>query len=314
MKRTIFSGAGLLVFTMACGSNEPEADNGPMQDYPPITEPLIEGTAIRYELKEQTIPAGNDVVLCHFLEKTTEEMFVTAFEAMQGRHGHHLIIFKARVPEAPGTVRECSTPQDMVRFTPVISSVQFGLEKFPDGMAIRVPVGSQIVIQQHYVNTSTRDINVKDIGFMHVVPKEEVQVLAGFFGLSDVFLDLPPKQATSLIFDCPVPFDMNILLVGPHMHEWGTNFKATLERPTGSEELIDVEWHADYRDEPPVESWEMNEPLVMHEGDIIRTRCDFMNDLDQPIKFPKEMCATYGYFFPAQPERDEFLCAGSQPE
>lgn len=301
----------VLTFT-ACGSDPVQDETGPVQDYPTITEPLIEGTVVRYELEEQIIPSGTDVVLCHFLEATTEEVYVTAFESMQGRHGHHLIIFKALVPEAPGTVRTCSTPADMVKFTPVISSVQFGLEKFPDGMAIRVPAGAQIVLQQHYVNTSARDIRVKDIGFMHTVPKEEVRTLAGFFGLSDVFLDLPPQQDSALEFDCPVPFDMNVLLVGPHMHEWGRKFTADLARPSGVESLIAVDWHADYRDEPPVASFEMSTPLVVKEGDIIRTRCDFHNDTDEAIKFPKEMCATYGYFFPADPARDQFLCAGSR--
>src|SRR5688572_7037633 len=100
----------------ACGTGGEDSETtGPMMDYPTQTEPLLPGTALRIELEEQTIPAGKDLVLCHFLGKVDEELYVTAFESMQGKHGHHLIIFKARVPEAEGTVRDCTAPIDMLR-------------------------------------------------------------------------------------------------------------------------------------------------------------------------------------------------------
>ena len=60
--------------------------------------------------------------------------------------------------------------------------MQFGLERFPAGMAIKVPRGTQIVLQQHYVNTTTKPIRTRDVAWMEVVPKESVQIPAGFFG------------------------------------------------------------------------------------------------------------------------------------
>jgi hypothetical protein len=303
-----FSGLVAVGLSIACGSEE--AATGPQRDYPTVPEMPSDPNVVRFELTEQTVPAHSDVVLCHYLDVTEEEMYVRAFESFQGKSGHHLIIFKARVPDAPGTVRDCTSPEDMIRFTPVISSVQFGLERFPDGMAIRVPRGVQIVLQQHYVNTTPNDLLVKDVAFMTKVPQSEVRELAGFYGLSDIFFELPPGEETVLKFDCTAPRDMNVLLVGPHMHEWGTRFRVTHTNASGSNDLINLEWRADYRDAPPTRDFGKESPLVLKAGDKLSTECVFRNTTSKTLKFPEEMCATYGYFFPAVAGEDEFICAG----
>lgn len=296
----------------ACGSpKNPTPSDAPIQEFSDIPPDRMRGpNVIEFNLTEQVIPAGHDVVLCHYLDTTEEELYVRSFESFQGEHGHHLIIFKALVTDAPGTVRDCTSAEDMVRFTPVISSVQFGLENFPEGMAIRVPKGAQIVLQQHYVNTMSRDIVVRDRALMTTMPKEEVKVLAGFYGLSQIFFELPPGEETSLHFDCAAPSDLNILLMGPHMHEWGTSFTAKVDRHGSMETILDVKWESWMRDEPPVRKYERTDPLVLRKGEIISTTCTFRNTTRDVLEFPREMCATYGYFFPAIAGEDTFLCGG----
>lgn len=304
------SSLGPMTLSLAIGCGSEITAEGPVNEYPTVPDRPTDPNVVRFDLTEQVVPAGKDIVLCHYLERTTDELYVRAFESFQGEHGHHLIIFKAVVQEEPGTVRDCTSAEDMVRFTPVISSVQFGLERFPDGMAIRVPRGAQIVLQQHYVNTSDKELRVKDVAFMTKVAKEEVETLAGFYGLSDIFFELPPGEETTLSFRCKAPRDMNVLLVGPHMHEWGTRFRVTLTQATGTTELMDLAWKANYRDEPPTLDYDKDRPLVLKEGDTIATECVFRNTTSKVLKFPEEMCATYGYFFPAVAGKDEFICAG----
>jgi len=311
MRLGLISGVAALAF--ACGG-ENMNDPAIVDDFP--EDPTVPGFASQsWTLTEQVIQPGDEVQICHYQELTNEEMWVTSFDSAQGKHGHHLIIFKARVTETPGTVRDCTSAEDMVRLSPIISSVQFGLERFPEGMAIRVPRGTQVVLQQHYVNTSLKPIRVKDVAWMEVVPKESVLIPAGFFGLGNIDFEITPSpngEEQTISFDCEAPRDMNILLAGPHMHEWGTRFSTQFGTSSADfETIINVDpWEAWMRDEPPVVNWSKEAPYLLREGTIMRTNCTFKNDQASTLIFPKEMCATYGYYFPAPNGSEEFTCAG----
>ena len=84
-------------------------------------------------------------------------------------------------------------------------------------MAVRVAAGTQMVIQQHIVNTSENPIRVKDGMHLRVLDKADVEVTAGFYGISDINFVLPPDDGKEqeVTFECAVPRDMNLLLMGP---------------------------------------------------------------------------------------------------
>ena len=315
--------AALILCTFACDDNNddpPEMlapEDEVIDDLADIPPPP-EGENIReYIVDEQIIPPGTEVQTCYFLEPEKEDMWANALTSYQGKHGHHFVLFAAAVPEAPGTIRDCTQVEDMLNLIPIISSVNFGLEEFPEGMAVRVPAGTQMVIQQHIVNTSENPIRVKDGMHLRLLEKDEVQVTAGFYGVSDISFVLPPDEGTEqeVQFDCVVPRDMNLLLMGPHMHEWGLRFRAEVGTPDSMREVINIDpWFAEFRDEPPVHEWGAEDPLVLKEGDILRTTCAFNNTSGKDLDFPAEMCATYGYYFPAPEGSEAWTCAGTASE
>jgi hypothetical protein len=312
MLRTKITALALLCF--ACGSKDPRDMDGVVDDFPTVP-PKLETSTMEFELQEQIIPPAGDVQVCHFFHTTTEDMYIKAFDSFQGKSGHHLILFSAVVHEDEGTIRDCSSAEDMIRFRPIVSSRRFGLERFPDGMAIRVKAGTQLVLQQHYVNPSERPIRVKDVAHLTPMPEAEVETLVGFFGLSDITFSIPPdNQEHVLTFDCKVPYNTNVLVMGPHMHEWGVKFKAELGPKEGPMETIfDIPvWSAEYRDAPPLSAFTKEAPKPMRGGDYIRTTCTFRNTRSDELEFPEEMCATFGYFFPAERGNEEFICGGNE--
>jgi hypothetical protein len=313
MSRIHLAAVAFALACFACGSNKTDDVGGVVDDLPTVPPPL-EASTISFELQEQIIPAAGDVQVCHFFDVTTEDMYIKAFDSFQGKAGHHLILFSAVVTDKPGTVRDCSSAEDMIRFRPIVSSVRFGVDRFPEGMAVRVPSGTQLVLQQHYVNASQHAIRVKDVAHLTPTPESEVSTLVGFFGLSDITFGLPPGQEQDLRFDCKIPYDTNVLVMGPHMHEWGTKFKAEIGPKEGPmETLIDVPvWSAEYRDAPPLSKFTREAPYPMRGGDYIRTTCTFKNTRTDTLEFPEEMCATFGYFFPATRGNEEFICGGDE--
>jgi hypothetical protein len=307
---SIMCGAAIAAFSIGCGGKEEPAI---IDDFPADTT-VPASANVSWQLEETMIDAADEAQICHYLDETTEEMWVTSFDSAQGKFGHHLIIFKARITEPPGTIRDCTSAEDMVRLSPIISSVQFGLERFPEGMAIRIPRGTQIVLQQHYVNTTDKPIRVRDVAWMETVPAEQVQIPAGFFGLGNIDFELTPTPGVeqTVEFDCFAPRDMKILLAGPHMHEWGVRFSAKFGRPEALDEIIKVDpWEAWMRDEPPVTNWSKEAPYELAEGSMMKTSCTFNNTTGKKLIFPHEMCATYGYYFPAPNGSEEFTCGGS---
>lgn len=262
-------------------------------------------------LEDTVIPAGHEAIFCYFLDPLEKDIYIRGFVDYQGKFGHHVALFKALVREEPGSKIDCTSSDAMAKMVPVVASEQFGLSEMPEGMAIRVAAGSQLVIQQHIVNTSNKPIIVADGAHMFTTDPVDEQQRIGFIGLSDVTFDIPVGEKAELTFDCEVPWDMNIFVLGPHMHEFGRSISTEVMVDGTMRRVVDVpSWEASYRDEPPVTQFELTEPLALKAGDIIRTTCNFENTSDDSLEFPAEMCATFGYFFPALAEKESFVCSG----
>jgi hypothetical protein len=104
---------------------------------------------------------------------------------------------------------------------------------------------------------------------------------------------------------------MQMVMLGPHMHEWGTHIELDLSRDDGATwELLHgvADWDGSYRDLPPVLR-RFGDPLILDTTDRVRVSCSYDNDLAEPLDFPKEMCAFFGYYIsPAQ--NSHWICAG----
>jgi hypothetical protein len=169
--------------------------------------------------------------------------------------------------------------------------------------------GTQLVVQQHYINTRAQPLRVRDVLHYEPLPTDNVETEIGFLGLSDVTFQAESGAGVQTFeIECVVPFDMSILMLGPHMHEWGQSIRLS---HLGEEEvdLLNVEqWEAAYRDYPPINDFTA-EPLELMAGQRLKLTCRFDNTTDNTLTFPSEMCAVYGYFFPVV-ERDTWLCSG----
>ena len=315
--RNFIWGFGLALGSLAltgCGSesaNQPPPGPATVDEFAVI--PAVPDGAVQYDFPEQIVQPGADVETCYFMEPVKEDMFAKSLESYQGKFGHHLILFRAEKPEPVGSVRDCTSVQDMINLLPAISSVNFGVSEFPAGMAIRIPAGTQLVLQQHTVNTSENAIRLREAVHIRFVPKSEVQVLAGFYGVTDLDFILKPHTAQTRTSDCVVPYDMNLLVATPHMHEWGTQFWTKMGPVDNLKTVIDIpKWRAEMRDFPPLTQFPLDAPMVLKQGDIVRTSCSWMNTTEEDIIFPHEMCATAGYYYPAAEGQEVWTCGGSQ--
>jgi hypothetical protein len=322
--KNLFVTLFISVLSLGCDS---EASHGPdmqtgtvpdmsdMLDMPEIiddlpTVPEAGPTTGVIEFPEQIIPAGTDVQTCLYLAPLTEDLFLTTFSGFQGQNGHHLFLYRALAPREPGSLRDCSDEISMAELVPAVFSSNFAISGFPQGMAMRLERGTQLVVQQHYINTRTQPLRVRDVLHYEPLSRADVETEIGFLGLSDITFQAEAVAGIQAFeIECVVPFDMSLLMLGPHMHEWGDSIRLSLVDGDSEVDLLYVEdWEVAYRDYPPINDL-TQQPLELVAGQQLKLRCRFENTTDDTLSFPNEMCAVYGYFFPVV-ERDTWLCSG----
>lgn len=286
---------------------------------PDTARPIVDDFAVRpdadpadilVEFPEMIIESGADVMNCLFLEPLAEDTWVRKATEHQGDNGHHLLLFEAVAQRDAGTIIDCTSEASMAQLMASIFTENFAGGDLPDGHGVLVPAGTQLVVQQHYVNATMNQLRVRDFMVLETMQPEEVETPLNFFALTDLSFSVPNDlEEHSTELNCTVPEDgVQVLLFGPHMHEWGTHLE--IERIDGEGNVTTLhqveEWRADYRDLPPVMKY-FEEPLTLNASDTIRLRCTWINDLDRELRFPFEMCATYGYFI--APSGENWICA-----
>jgi hypothetical protein len=239
---------------------------------------------------EVVVESGEERMVCIYTSHKGADVAFNDAYGLQGKGGHHAVLLAAKKPQPDGTVEDCTDAADMSKYD-VLTIPQ----ELPDGYGSLLTSGRQMVIQSHYVNTTDEPILIRDIVQLHTMPMEEVVTWAAPFVTNTLDLEIPAGKTAEVSFDCEVPVDVDLLMVGGHMHEWGTKF--TLEMGATPETmemtyLVDP-WQPEFRDLPPVTLY-FEAPKRLAKGTVVRTTCNFNNTEDHALVFPHEMCTSFG--------------------
>ncbi|MDP2314565.1 MAG: hypothetical protein Q8P41_16805 [Pseudomonadota bacterium] len=304
----------ILALLAACDSDLPATDDTAAVDLR-LTDADYPSPAANEEVwfgPEVTIAPGADEMWCVVGTYTGPDVGIHTQVTYQNAFGHHLVLMgmtSSPLDHPDGEVFECTTSDQysMTDLEPLVlaTSGYVGgtqLENeitMPEGMAVKLDSGQRYLIQAHYLNTGTEPFVARDALLMdYLDPDTEVDVWAAPFVLNKDDFSLPPGEATTASFDCEAEADWNALYLNAHMHEWGRSF--TLERvlEDGNEPILDIpEWDPYFRDAPPTNYYEPGE-FWIHQGDVLRTTCNWFNDTDAVIEFPHEMCDSVGLVYP----------------
>jgi peroxiredoxin len=149
---------------------------------------------------------------------------------------------------------------------------------YPDGFAKPLPAGAKLRFQIHYTpnGTATRDQVRLGLLFAKEAPRHIVRVA----GIADHRLSIPPgverHPETAVL---PVPADVKVLALMPHMHVRGAAFRFEAILPDGAvRTLLDVprydfNWQLAYR---------YAEPRTLPRGSKVRATGWFDNSANNP--------------------------------
>ncbi len=261
---------------------------------------------------ELHMAAGEDKMICWVPDWSPDQnYYVTRFASYQGKMGHHLVAMQSPDPLPVGKTWDCTDISNMLNLRPLVlpdNSQTKNLEVMPADSAIKMPKGTTIVFQSHYINYGDTELVFQDVGQLFMTttpPKSEVNYLI----VNDSHITVMPGETTSSTIECVVPGDINLVASLGHMHEWGKRIDVEVV-PVGGKKgdatnaflYQQKTWVPEYRDAPPVQLWGATKPLALHKGDTVRLTCTWTNDKTTPLKYPHEMCTSVNYYYPALPE------------
>ncbi|MBX3187794.1 MAG: hypothetical protein KF819_12295 [Labilithrix sp.] len=292
-----------LVVLLGCSTDEaPAAVDERLIDgfHPPAAEP---GQIRIVAPLVENIPAGADMNWCNYIANPFDgEVDVVQSRGFQSTFGHHAILMEVVGAEGRlGESHEC-TDADMsnARFLAGGSdaAAQF---KIPEGVAFRIRAASVLMVQTHWINTTSKSAVGQTVFNIGVKPPDGSRKAAQLFAAYTANISVPARAPGRAQTKCTIRNDLDMFAFGGHAHEWGTNVRVSVLRG-GSEEkreqLYDHHWEPHFQADPPLNYYDTHAPLSLKAGDVLHVECDYKNTTDAPLGFPREMCVAMGFYFP----------------
>lgn len=271
---------------------------------------------------DYTIEPGAEVFYCYYGTWTEPTQGINYFEWYQsGEYGHHGMWFgtsESATDYPDGSWEDC-TPVEGEPMRDVIPLVQgtaalgpqHGVMDLPEGTAVRVEEGQRWVMHSHYVNSGTRPILVRDVGWGIALAESEVDTWAAGWNVGTAWMSVSPGASETYAATCSFPSAVTLLNIAAHMHDNGVAISLDRQRDGSTERLLEIdEWLDEYTDAPPIKSLEEGAVTAL-EGDQFTTTCTFFNETDDTLTFPTEMCETMGLAYPLD---EPWRCDDSSPE
>ncbi|MGA2596298.1 MAG: thiol-disulfide isomerase [Bryobacteraceae bacterium] len=131
------------------------------------------------------------------------------------------------------------------------------MDAWPDGMAKKIPAGSDIVLQMHYTTNGTAKTDQTRVGVVFAKAPPEKAVLT--LQLNNTRFVIPPGDPDYKVeVSGTLPNDAILLSLFPHMHLRGSGFEYFMVDPKGHVEMLlkvnyyDFNWQLTYRLDPPL--------------------------------------------------------------
>jgi len=279
----------------------------------------IEPTDFRVEYEETdaelvfsppdfVVEAYSDQTVCWYDTYNGETVGVTGGKFLQHPDfGHHVIVMRTNADEddvPDGTIVDCSEGNEMVQQEPFVlptEAISAGTAALtlPEGMANKFKGGERLMIQSHHINYTGEAILLNDQVELDTIPIEEVDTFAAPLIHTSTDLAIEPGESTKVV-TCTFEEDFNFLYVFGHLHEYGTAIKIEHNKVDGTTEtLYDLPiWDVEYRDNPPITNYDVDEKLVKA-GESFTTTCSWNNTSSDVLGFPEEMCVASAMVYPA---------------
>lgn len=279
--------AALLAVLPACDSAAPlppDADPAAADAAP--WQPLVQADWI--------VEPDSEAYVCA-LQTVPSELLVRAFHADAPWGTHHTLVTITE-PTGPDRVFPCGpgTLSDAMIFASGPGTDDLA---FPEGVAIRVPAGKQILLNLHLFNTSNEPLSGSSGAFIQTLDEADLLAEAEvvFAGTTD--FALPPTSDATATGTCLFQQDATLLGLWPHMHQHGRHMRVEHHAAEGTTTLHDAPFTFYHQENSPLP------PTLVRAGEHIEVTCHWTNSSSKTVTYGEssmdEMCFAGLYRYPA---------------
>ncbi|HUH03345.1 MAG TPA: hypothetical protein VML75_15215 [Kofleriaceae bacterium] len=280
----------VLVSSVGCGSGDGGPNGGDPDGAVGDTPDAATAGFTRLLETPWTLPAGSEIYLCTRWT-APRDMFVNEFSPVIPYGTHHTVVTVESGSSQPDGSRECSNPFEGGPRQIYGTGAGSVPVKYPDGVAIKIAQGQQVVLNLHLFNVSdselsgTSAIDVKEVPQNEVVNEAQSELVGKVLGLT-----VAPGTSTQSA-TCTVQSNLNVFLVQPHMHQLGVHLKGTLIPAGGGADIVLFDDAYDFDAQVHV-LLDPIQPLAA--GDQLTVTCTYDNTTGQTVTFGEssddEMC------------------------
>ena len=279
-----------------------------------LLEPPMPGEGIQYTMTTKVQP-GEEVEHCKFVKAPEEGMHVWRSTSRFSEGSHHFLLYTTPYTELP-------TEKDDGSAIPWIDGVEGvfdcsdgafngwtidggiagsqnplgndDLAGFPPGVARTVNPGVYLLMNSHYINTTSEVLEPDVAVNLYTRPASEVDTEGGGFFFYNIFIKAPAQGKGRARMRCEIHNDITVLNVSSHMHKRGVNFRSVDD--SGFTFFETDKW-----ENVPIDEFEGG--LEVKAGTVIDYWCDYDNASDEDVyqgpRTTDEMCMFTGDFYPA---------------
>ena len=253
-----------------------------------------------------SVDPGVESYYCKYLT-LEKDLYISKFRPLMPRGAHHVVLgyqdparpdgFVSAVEGVPPTTDACTglTFGDIFAFAGTYGTQELAM---PDGVAVKIPAGKQLVLGLHFLNSGTEPITGKagvqavELDAADVVHEAEV-IAAQSPGFT-----VPPGSST-VDASCTMIGDSTIFAVMPHMHKAGVHMTTTAGPEGTGTTLLDQDYV--FTDQNYTT---LDPPGELKKGERMNVECDFNNAGAETLTVGEsttknEMCITFTYRYPA---------------
>jgi len=230
----------------------------------------------------------------------TEDKWITAIEVRPSARAvlHHVLVFLDEEREGQEQDGKDGRPgfggMRLQRSAMIGAWAVGGMpQHLPEGLAIKIPKGTDLMLQSHLHPSGKKEMEQTTIGlhFAKAPPKRTLVSiqLPPFFGAT-AGLDIPAGEREYRLADSfELPCDVDAVTIGGHAHMLCKSMKMYAELPNGQQvPLLKIgAWDFDWQDR-----YTFKEPVRLPKGAVVRSELIYDNSKDNannPNKPPKRV-------------------------
>ena len=241
-----------------------------------------------------------------------DDMYVNRIEIEMRRGSHHFLLYTFNEDTPQQILPSYDQPRELrnensIINLPTLYQMQFhkffgGTQwsrldyRLPDGVALKIPQGSGLDQNSHYVNRTDSVMTGEVYTNLHTINKEDIEHVAELFDFNNIDIYLPPKKVTTLSKTFILDEKYYIGQVFSHAHEKMQEFVVEIVGGQRNGEVI--YWTNDW-EHPPIINFDP--PIEINAGEGLMLKATYNNPTSLPVTFGyrsvDEMMILFGWYY-----------------